>query len=375
MEVTSFSDNDIAKFLAQQLEATGDFKVDDSPEKFIRMIVDGEEQEAKTLTDSNNVPRKIATFGTVSPDAIIINPLAEGSDTKQSWWYATLNACLAGNIYKIMAYLVESSEKANVKPKKGEKELPINTAVVELVGTAAKDIDNKTLQELKSIIGKDLNSFLGIYYDKSTKTSKLKCIIMTEAQRKAHSSVRAKTWKALEHLLLAILGTTAENFEKDYSYKATIPTVPIFESYTHVHFKVLKQIAPHVKLIGREIKNLGSLESHIKYLKQYHERARWQVSSPVSDQPTTSVAPWQRGAGVPLTAVNNRPALAQRAVPLTVQQPVQAARPAIPLTVANRAVPTTVQPVIGSTLANNHQARWRQSLPAAGSVRPWSYAR
>ena len=331
MESIRFTDEDITLFLKKQIEATGDFKVDDSPDRFVRMVTDTDEEgEIKTLTDTSGVPHPVAIFGTVSPDAIIINPLAEGSSdsSKQTWWYATCNACLASMVYKLMQHLITESEKATaVKPKKGEKAVAINTAVVELASSAAMDIDGKTSKELASIVGKDLNSFFGIHYDKSTKTSRVKCTILNEAQRKAHSTVRVKTWRALENLLYAILGTKDMS---EFEYKATLMEVPVFESYSHVQLKVLEKLAAHAGLIGKKIKELGSLSSCIKYIPQYHNRAKWQISSPVADTEPEKTAPWQRAAPStrPVPPIAPRPQMDWTIQPLnatTYPSPVQTA--------------------------------------------------
>lgn len=306
-----FTDEDISTFLKNQLEATGLFKVDNSPDKFIRMVIDGKEQEVSTINDSNGVAHPLAIYGSKNGDAVIINPLAEGEAGKatQSWWYKTLNTSLAKVLKDILTYLikevVDEDGDAKAPAKKNSKAAIKKTLDLKAMKyvTNTQDIDAKTLKELNSIVLAELTTFFGIFYRKDLKASELKCTVFSDARKKGHSTVRTKTWKVLESMILAILGVKDI---KEFDTPAASVGAPVFDSYTHAFVKVLAALKEPAELVGISIKNINELQSSVNYIPQYHARAKWCVTVEPTDAKTEpkkgGIAPFKAPSLVPITA-------------------------------------------------------------------------
>lgn len=308
MSNIQFTDEDISTFLKNQLEATGLFKVDNSPDKFIRMVIDGKEEDVSTINDSKGVAHPLAIYGSKNGDAVIINPLAEGESGKatQSWWYKTLNTTLAKTLKDILVYLINEvvadDPVKNTNAKKKDKNLKkLDLKAMKYLSNTT-DIDAKTLKELNSIIASDLTSFFGIFYNKTAKSSELKCTVFSETRRKGHSSIRTKTWKVLESLILAVLNVKSID---EFTTAATTSGAPVFDSYTHTFVKVLAALQEPAELAGIAIRNVNELQSSINYIPQYHARAKWclTVEPKAADEKSNGQAPFKAPKLTPITSV------------------------------------------------------------------------
>lgn len=306
---TNFTDADISLFLKLFIELGGGNVVDDSPDKYIRHASDG---KLETLTvDGRAIP--LATYGTRATDAIIINPFAEGESdsSKNLWFYSSRNVILSSLVIAIMRrLLVIGAESVSKKKDKEVKEEPDNRAIG-LLSKHILNIDDKMVKEFDSIT-KSFKDFIIVYYNKSTRQGEVSCFILNEAQRKAHPSIRVKTWEVFAGLLLDILNVRDLS---EFNYTPNTQGIPVLESFTNIYVTIFEHIEDALKLIDRTTTSMGTIRSHLKYLSQYAAKARWCTGpqpaaiNPVGMQSPLPVLP---GVGMlPMTAANLLPVQTQ----------------------------------------------------------------
>ena len=294
-----FSDADISAFLKDIIELGGVETVDDSPDKYIRVKSTGEQQKLTV----DGVAKPLAIYGTKAADAILINPFAEGETTsaRNSWFEASRNIILAGQIVKIVKVLlqagVEQHKRKSAKDKKKEEALPMN--IIKYLDKDALDIDEKMIKEFDTI-SRELHKFLVIHYNRSERQGEVKCLVFVDAQRKSFGSVRVKSWEVFKHLIGRILDT---DDMKTFDYKPSTIGIPAFESFVNILVNIYKRIQEPLQIINREDPKLGELESHLKYLPEYYSIAKWAVAPVVNSVTAAPTGVPQAGVVVPTTGV------------------------------------------------------------------------
>lgn len=289
-----FTDNDVTSFLTQLIELGQVDTVDSSPDKYIRRIATG---KPETLTVEGKI-FPLAVYGSRAADALIINPLSEGSadNTKNLWFYSTRNGILSKNIVAILLYLLEVG--ANSKKSKGEDISDIRAT--KYLSKYVHDIDDKTLDEFRRI-NNNPTEFFTIYFNKTTRMGEVRCIVFAKEQRKTFD-VRVKTWKMLEGLTLDILDAHSLS---DFNYQTdNLSSVPVFDSFANILVMVYSHIEDALKLIGID-QNVEPLKSHLKYVQEYSRLAEWCKSPTGLPAQNANVpvpmAPW--GVPAPAAAV------------------------------------------------------------------------
>ena len=305
----NFTDAEISSFIKDVIELGGGNTVDDSPDKYIRLASSGKQE---TLTvDGRAVP--LAIYGTRATDVIIINPFAEGEadSSKNLWFYSSRNIILAAIIIKIMRHLLAlGAENTSKKKPEKDKDAAVDMKAIGLLSKHILNVDEKMVKEFESI-SKEFHNFFNIYYNKTSRQGEVKCLVFNEAQRKAFPSVRVKSWDVFSGLLLDILNVSDLS---EFNYVPQTQGIPVFESFSNILVSVYEHIAEAAKVINREITNIGTLRSHLKYLPQYYGKARWctsaqpQALNPMgmpSPLPQMNMVPMQplvpgvMGAGIP----------------------------------------------------------------------------
>lgn len=289
----AFSDKDISSFLKLLLEEGNMTVVDDSPDMYIRLKANGKQETISV--DGRSMP--LAIYGTKATDAMIINPFAEGEaeSVRSTWFYTSRNLVISGLICGIVKKLIEVG--AASASKKGKDDNPDRKAIA-LMSKRILDVDEKMVKEFTSLTKMgDLRNFFQIYYNKTSKQGEVKCVVFSEAQRKAYPSIRVKSWEVFEGLIKDILNI---NDLAELNYAPKTIGIPVFESYVHIFVDVLKRLEEPLKITGQELHNLGTLESHLKYLPQYYGRAKWCTTPQVATdaQPVMGV-PWAMPLSVP----------------------------------------------------------------------------
>lgn len=273
---TTHSDDCVSKFLKELLEIGGLYTVDDTPDKFIRNRVSGE-VERVTNGDKNS---PLAIYGTYNPEALILNPFSEGEarSTQSSWFFNNINICLAMNVYAMMQKLIElgisqNKQSKDTKKKSDTDDSMLDMKLVNILAPVAKDIDEKVLQELKTI-SKPRSNFFMIFYNKKTSCTEITSILTSAVKKKAFDSksVRNKTWTILETLLLKLLGTDDIN---DFLYKPKTSMCRIFEGFAFTLVKVYSRLNEYAPLLLDKEFNTTNLESHLNYFEQYAKTAYW----------------------------------------------------------------------------------------------------
>lgn len=312
----SFSDRDISTFLKLLLEEGEMNVVDDSPDMYIRLKATGKQETISV--DGRSMP--LAIYGTKATDAMIINPFAEGEaeSIRSTWFYTSRNLVISSLVAAIVKKLLEVGA-ASASKKKDDN--PDRKAIA-LMSKRILDVDEKMVKEFSSLTkAGDLRNFFQIYYNKTAKQGEVRCVVFVEAQRKAYPSIRVKTWEVLEGLIKDILNI---NDLSELNYSPKTIGIPVFESYVNIYINVLKRLAEPLKIIGKELKNIGTLESHLKYLPQYYGRAKWCTTpqANVSQQPVLGL-PWSvpltvptPGVTVPGAMVPGIPGMVNTSVPM-----------------------------------------------------------
>ena len=111
-----FSDKDITSFYKDLIELGDRFTVEDAPNYYVCTKDNSTRVPAFGETDA----KYIALYGTEARDAVILNPLAEGSSetASKSWLVSVCTTTLAVNIVKIMQTILETGAECNKKPTK-----------------------------------------------------------------------------------------------------------------------------------------------------------------------------------------------------------------------------------------------------------------
>ena len=274
---------DVSNFLKMLIELGDAYQIDDSPDKLIWNKVTN--QPEQITLDGRNYP--IAIYGTMSKEAMIVNPFAEGESksVRTSWFYRTASDGVAVIIVGIMDRLIKIAVEDGKRSKKDREEKHTDLTAIKLMTNYVKQIDEKMSKEL-STITKKIDDFFSIAYNTTTKQGEIRCLLFNPAQRKAFSSVRVKTWEVFEGLFLAILNTTSLN---SFDYKPTVIGAPAFESFANILVHIYEVLQEPAKLIGCNIdpKTITSLRSHLKYFPQYYDNAKWCVTAVPQDNTVT----------------------------------------------------------------------------------------
>lgn len=288
-----FSDDDISTFYKQLIELGGVQTVDESPDKYVRTKDDN---KIAYITNSDKSTKQVAIYGTRATDVMILNPLAEGDadSALTSWFMKNGNLILAANLAKIIkACLTYGAETHQKKAGKDEGADPKGLLIAKYLGSDIIDVDEKMVKEFDNIC-KPITNFFNIHYNRSTTQGEVKCPIFTTAQRKSMPSVRAKTWKVLEHLMGRILDT--ESLEV-FNYKPGTIGVPVFESFANILVKLYEILTEPLKIIDVKVEHIPELQSHLKYLPQYYAKAKWCVTPQTASTTTNTgtTVPWSTG--------------------------------------------------------------------------------
>lgn len=288
------TESDVSACLKALIELGNVNTVDDSPDKFIR----SKNGDVVTLQVENNVSRPLAIFGTRSADALVVNPFSEGDSEsfRNIWFTRTRKVILSGYIAGIIKELLNigvaaNGNKATTKKGKEVKDPTEDPLITKLLMNSIEEIDANMVKEFDKI-SKDLEDFFSIYYNKTNKRTQVNCVITNVEQRKQFGVVRAKTWVVLENILYKVLGVKDL---KELVYTPTVENIQVFESFVTALVDIYKRIKePLVKLCGQELPQLGELESHVKYLKNYASKASWCVSSTIvpATPVNQSAVPW-----------------------------------------------------------------------------------
>lgn len=313
MEATH-CDESISQFLAGLIELGGLHKVDQTPDKFIRLIETNE--VVRHNTDSASQP--LAIYGTYNKDAIIINPFSEGEakTVQATWFFSNTNTQLAMNIQAMMIKLVQLAIEANKnKGKKVESNLDLK--ILNLISDPImKDVDERVLSELKTI-SKPVSNLFMIYYNKKTSCTEVTSILTSEVKKKAFDSksVRVKTWTILTKLLLGLLG--AQEDLEEFTYKPQTNTCRVFEGLAHVLVNIYARLKEYSPLLIGKAFDTTQLESHLNYFEPYAKTACWCHGAMVFEDK-------QKAPTMPTAPVPQMPVIAPLAPPLI---PPMAAQP------------------------------------------------
>lgn len=279
-----FTDQDITNFLKGFLEIGGTMKVDEGPDKYLRLAASN---EVVTLP-IDDVPKPLAIYGTKSTDAIIINPFAEGNTTspQNTWFFSNRNRMISIILIGIVTKLLECGAAGKKKGKK-EEESDSNLLAVEYLGKYAQRITDNTVKDFASI-SKDSLSFFNIFYNRKTKICEVKCLPFIPKQREAYRHVSTTSWEIFEGLILDVLHVKDLS---EFSYSPTTLGIPQLESFCHVFLNIYEHMRPLFPLINvEECVELNALKSHLKYLPQYYAKAKWCTSMLPTSTTTTAGA-------------------------------------------------------------------------------------
>lgn len=264
-----FSNENISTFLKGLLEVGGVHKVEDTPDKYVRNVLSGKIEELPIEAGS----RKLAIFGTMANDVIIVNPFAEGESntTRTTWFYHDRNIAISALLAKAMEHVLTVAARSHNKKAKEEAN---DQKVIKFVGKYAVNVDNKMVTEFKQV-RKNLAEFATIYYNKKKRFSTLNCVLFNEGTPKIHPSVRAGSWDVLKAIFLKVVNVKSLD---EFKIEPQNPDMPVFESFCYVFLNVLDNIKPVLELAGVSV-DTEELKGHLKYLSMYQQRAKWCAST------------------------------------------------------------------------------------------------
>ena len=326
-----FSNDNIISFIQGLIELGGANKVDDNPDKYIRSVLTGD--IATIPMDDGN--RKLAIYGSLATDVVIINPFAEGeaNTTRATWFYHSRNILVAALIVKCMTHLIETAIRCHDKKYKETKE---DHQAMKYLGKTATKIDNKLLTEFKTIT-ESLDNFVNIYYNKKDRKCNLNGLLEKDVAQLREiyktSGIRVSSWDYLKSIFHAVVGVKEL---KEYQITPQSANIPMFESFCYVYLNLFDHMQPVLDLVGIKT-DVKELQGHLKYLEMYYQKAKWcaSTSSVVSKAqtpapkntgaakqiPTNVIAPWQYTGMPSMTAASPIPNLNMSRLPAHVVNP------------------------------------------------------
>ena len=218
------------------------------------------------------------------PDAVIINPFAEGVTVSadRNWFYKVMSVIASNNLEAAMRFLL------NLAMEEGTCPYP---DFVQYLKPIAGRVDEKVLQEFEYITNAGSDGFFSIAYNSTAKETKIFLGIEDPSgdYQKAIPStkVRKKTWQLLMDLVKAIFKTKGP-VAMEYKEATASMTCPQFRTFLPVWFNVWKAIAPIVaEAVEESERTLGSdvlesierIEKHLDRIDIYHKMCQWGTST------------------------------------------------------------------------------------------------
>ena len=265
------NNDDIVNFIAQTIEVGGLFTVTKDDNKFI--MIDGEQVKHKLVDDVE--ARPLAIYGTMAPNAYIVNPFNEGeaSQSITNWYYSTRNITIARVLGKLIMRVLAAGLRSHGKNAKEEEG---DALCAKYLGKYAGKVDEKMIKEFESLKG-SINEMANIFYNKSLRKCTFNCLIFKQNTRSHYTNIRKGSWEVFEYITKKILGITKDMSEFDYT--PDNPNIPVFESFINIYVILLERLEEPAKLIDIDLSNWKTIKQYLLYLDQYYQQAKWCTDS------------------------------------------------------------------------------------------------
>lgn len=303
-----FSNDNIISFITGIIELGGAFKVDENPDKLIHSVASG---DVCTLPIDGG-ERKLAAYGSMASDVVIINPFAEGESntTRATWFYHSRNLLVAALVIKCMRHMIDTAARCHDKKYKETKE---DLKVMKFLGKYSTKIDSKMVTEINKIT-ESLDGFITIYYNKKDRKCNLNCLLERDVAELKEiyktSNIRVSSWDVFKAVFHSVIGVKDI---KEYQTTPVSANIPVFESFIYLYLNLFDNMRPALQLVDIDASKVEDLKGHLKYLEMYYQKAKWCASTSnvvskaqVIEPPKPTVAPWQT-SNLPSSVVGNVP--------------------------------------------------------------------
>lgn len=262
--------NDITNFIAQTIEIGGLYCVGCDKDKFIM----SEDKPVTMKLSEDEKARPLAIYGTMCPDAYIVNPFNEGeaSAAISNWYYSTRNLTISAILVKTIIRVLEAGYRAHGKDAKEEDG---DALCAKYLGKYTSKIDEKMLKEFTSL-SNSLQEFCSIFYNKSKRTCRLNCLIFKPSAREHYTNIRKSSWEVFEHITKSVLNCKSVD---EFDYEPENPNIPLFESFINIYVEVMKRLEEAAKLVDIDLSNWENIKKFLPYIDQYYQQAKWCTDS------------------------------------------------------------------------------------------------
>lgn len=277
--ITAVSDEQITLFLKWLIELTPATYVDG--DGYVRRKEDGE--CICLSTGDTKVLRPLIIYSTniSDPDALILNPFAEGlaKSTARTWFYNQLTMVFSNYVRMVQKFILYKAIDANDKNSKDIEDMELASIISPWVQVT----DEKLLTEFESIV-KSLRDYIAIHYLAKQRETRMSVCFTSDTFKKGHPKLRQKSWKILQELLYTILDIkdTAEfnTSSKNMSCPELDATLKIlYKGYAAIN-KYLKFIAQeNITDIQFDCIDLEYFATNIELLEDYRLRAKHLISA------------------------------------------------------------------------------------------------
>lgn len=229
------------------------------------------------------------------PDAVIINPFAEGitASADRNWFYKVMGVIIAKHLTACCDFILKIA--ISEEPCPYPNMVPYVTAI-------AGRVDEKTLKEFEYIKANGSDGFCSLVYNSTAKETKL-FLGFEDPSGDYQAAIpankcRKKTWQVFQDLMRAIFQTKCPVIEQ-YKVSTASLVCPQFRTFIQLWFDVWRAISPIVEAIADNSESdlganttdiLNDIEPHLERIDVYHKMCQWgtSVNTPKSVKETVS---------------------------------------------------------------------------------------
>lgn len=223
------------------------------------------------------IPIVLFKSGLSAGEYAYLNPYKEnqGKSKEREWFFNMLESCVGVLTKKLMHTIITD---CTTKKDDNYNQFPLMCRIMDKA-------DTTMLEEIEKITPQ---TFVSIYYNKSTKTAEAQTELFSDELKEAFPKFRKKTWEVIGILFKEFFGT--EDLSEDYVYQAKILSIPETDAKLHVIISLIKAIGPLTKDVRGCDLHENELQEHLDILGGYSELYAWVnvASATNSKYPTTS---------------------------------------------------------------------------------------
>ena len=267
-----FTQKDVRVFITHMLITGGVLKVGDDGIVYWK---GAEDEPALVELDGGKGILHTYTTQAKHPDAVIINPFAEGITVSadRNWFYKVTSNIFSQSLIRTMRTLLTLAMNPDECP---------HPELVSYLTPIVGKVDEKLLTEFEYIVEVGTKDFCSLVYNNRAKETKLFLGIEDSTgdfQKSIPSSkVRKKSWLIFQELLRTIFKTEGP-VSPEFVSSTCLVVCPHFRTYLDIWLRCWRAIEPITILVdplNEELSiMLDEIETHVDRIDVYHKMCQW----------------------------------------------------------------------------------------------------